>query len=193
LKEANISNGLAFVVGDGVQTATLNKLAAGSGTNLSFAKGLVINTNATLTGVGRVLATTDVYGALSPGSGIGVMTNMGGMTLKSSGRVVIEINTNTTPVAGWDLEVVEGTLTVGGEVKVVLTSAYRPASSATFLIMTNTAADTIGGSFSGTAAVHTNSNFALKSIGTFQIKVDPHAVILQNFAGTTKGTVITIL
>ena len=194
VQTASVSNGLPLIVGDGVQSnATLNLLAGGSSL---FANGLAITNGAVMTGAGRVAATTDVYGTLSPGpvGGVGVLTNTGTLTLRPGCTTVLAISTNTTAGAGWDLQVVEGPLTVGGQMNVVFTGAYLPLKSNTFLVMTNTTADVITGSFSGNAIAYTNADCQPKtSIGAFTITVADHSVMLQGFhLGKIPGTVYTV-
>ena len=196
VKNLTYTNGLGlFSVGDGAQAATLQAL----GGSLVFTNGLVINPNATLTGYGKIAATTDVYGVLSPGLSFGIvtngiMTNAGPVILRSGAQTVISIATNTTAGFGWGLEVVQGPLTVNGQIKVVLTGPYRPASSATFLVMTNTTADMLVGSFSeSTASVYTNANFSAgKALGTFRIITDTHSVTLSGFKVTGSGTLLLV-
>ncbi len=66
-KSAVVSNGLPFVVGDGVQSATLNL----QGGVFTFNNGLVVSSNATLTGCGTVIGAITNYGTIST-------TNCGG-------------------------------------------------------------------------------------------------------------------
>ncbi|MEI7437134.1 MAG: hypothetical protein WCL16_10060, partial [bacterium] len=126
------SNGLPFLAGDGTQTATLKA----QGGTLNFPSGLVITNNANLTGTGIIAATTTVYGTVSPGLLIGVITNSGDLILKSSATTKIEIATNSTAGTGWDLlTVTNGTLNLGGTLKVVLTGGFTPLNAQSFVVM----------------------------------------------------------
>jgi len=60
-KSAVVSNGLPFVVGDGVHPATFQLL----GGTYSFANGLVISNNATVTGCGTIVGTISNFGTLT--------------------------------------------------------------------------------------------------------------------------------
>jgi T5SS/PEP-CTERM-associated repeat protein len=60
-KTAIVSNGLPFVVGDGTRAATFQL----SGGTYSFANGLVISSNATVTGCGTIIGTISNSGTLS--------------------------------------------------------------------------------------------------------------------------------
>jgi len=64
-----VSNGAPFVVGDGVHPATLR---LGGGT-FSFADGLIINSNATVTGCGTILGPISNNGTLSTNCGGGII------------------------------------------------------------------------------------------------------------------------
>jgi hypothetical protein len=60
-KNMTIANGVPFVVGDGIQPATLQLL----GGTYSFADGLVISSNATVSGCGAIIGTISNNGTLS--------------------------------------------------------------------------------------------------------------------------------
>ncbi|MEI7437465.1 MAG: hypothetical protein WCL16_11750, partial [bacterium] len=150
-KNMTFNNGAPFIVGgldtflidtDGVakltskvtpQAATLSLLTGGSSV---FSNGLVITNLASLTGSGLIVATSTVYGTLSPGAGIGVITNSGDLILKASATTKIEIATNSTAGAGWDLlTVTNGTLNLGGNLNVVLTGGFTPLNAQSFVVM----------------------------------------------------------
>jgi hypothetical protein len=188
LRGAYISNTVPFVVGDGAQGATLS-LVPGRGTNI-FAQGLTITNKATLTGAGMIwvntLTTNTVYGTNSPGvSGIGVITNVGHVTLATSAVTRIELAANTTGGNGWDLLVVtNGTLTLGGTLKPILLGGFTPSDAMSFVIMTNFTA-TVSGTFanqeSGKVNVYTNDSLT-SLMGTFNVGVsNSQYVVLNNF------------
>ena len=60
-----MANGTPFVVGDGINTATLQLL----GGVYSFADGLVITNNATVTGCGTIIGNISNFGTLSTNCG----------------------------------------------------------------------------------------------------------------------------
>jgi hypothetical protein len=188
LRGAYISNTVPFVVGDGAQGATLS-LVPGRGTNI-FAQGLTITNKATLTGAGMIwvntLTTNTVYGTNSPGvAGIGVITNVGHVTLATSAVTRIELAANTTGGNGWDLlAVTNGTLTLGGTLKPILLGGFTPSDAMSFVIMTNFAA-TVSGTFanqeSGKVNVYTNDSLT-SLMGTFNVGVsNSQYVVLNNF------------
>jgi hypothetical protein len=68
-KSATIANGSPFVVGDGIHPATLQLL----GGTYSFADGLIISNNATVTGCGTIIGTISNFGTLAtncPSAGV---------------------------------------------------------------------------------------------------------------------------
>ncbi len=110
VKTSMVANGLTFVVGDGVDSATLNLLAFSH----TYANGLSILSNATLTGVGTIVGNvTLANGAtLSPGSGVGTLA-LGNNLIVNNGAVL-----QYDLGASSDLTVVGGNLTLGGTLNV---------------------------------------------------------------------------
>ncbi len=186
-------NGGLFTVGDGTQTATLKA----QGGTLGFPSGLVIATNATLTGPGVIVATTTVYGAVSPGVVIGAIVNNGDLTLKSSATTKIELAANTTPGAGWDLlTVTNGSLQLGGALSVVLTGGFTPTNTQAFVIMTNPSPLSVSGSFGnmpfGTVPAYTNAGG--RAVGFFRVAIGTQSVVLDSYAlvKASPGTIIVV-
>src|SRR5262249_34556306 len=64
-RNAQVANGAPFVVGDGVNAATLQLL----GGVYSFANGLVITNNATVTGCGTIVGPISNFGTLATNCG----------------------------------------------------------------------------------------------------------------------------
>lgn len=76
-KSMTVANGAAFIVGDGVDAATLHM---GGGT-YSFANGLIISSNATLNGCGTILGTIINHGTIATNcSGVLVRPTVMGQT-----------------------------------------------------------------------------------------------------------------
>jgi len=72
-KSAVVSNGAPFVVGDGIHPATLQLL----GGTYSFANGLVISNNATVSGCGTIIGNISNFGTLAtncPSAGVTITT-----------------------------------------------------------------------------------------------------------------------
>ena len=183
LVNAGVSNGLPFLAGDGTQTATLKA----QGGTLNFPSGLVITNNANLTGTGIIAATTTVYGTVSPGLVIGVITNSGDLILKASATTKIEIATNSTAGAGWDLlTVTNGTLNLGGNLNVVLSGGFTPLNAQSFVVMTNLGPLSVsdpGSAFgSQQAAVYTNASLSGTPAGRFKVAVGTKGVTLYSYS-----------
>ncbi len=132
VKTTTYTNGL-FTVGDGAQAATLKSL----GGTLAFTRGLVINTNATLTGGGTVsgssLGVTLTNGAiLNPGlAGPGSLT-MGGsnFTWTSGGVYNCEItDMNLGQAVGWDVVNVSSQLVLSGSGLIINMDAMGAAAT----------------------------------------------------------------
>ena len=110
VKTSMVANGSAFVVGDGVDSATLNLLAFSH----TYGNGLSISANATLTGVGTIVGnTTLANGAtLAPGSGVGTLV-VGNNLIVNNGAVLdYDLGTSS------DLTAVGGNLTLGGTLNI---------------------------------------------------------------------------
>lgn len=180
----------AFVAGDGTQDATLKVLGT-----LTFPSGLTITNNATLGGRGKVVATTKVFGTVSPGISIGAITNSGTLTLTPTATTAIEVATNTQAGAGWDLVVVDtGALELDGELHVALTDGFEPSDTQSFIIMTNTVPTSVSGAFDNTASdqVMVYDGIGGKAVGTFRVAIGTQSVVLDSYAPLPTGTVITI-
>jgi hypothetical protein len=190
LTSAYMSNGMAQVVGDGVQGATLN-LRPGTST---FVDGLVITNGATLGGSGRSEATTTVHGTVAPGVvGIGAITNAGGLTFQTGSVCTFEISSNTTAGAGWDfLYVTNGTLTLNGELKPVLINGMTPLYTDRYVIMSN--AVPLAGSFNNQADgwVSVTAAGSPERVGFFRVVIGSQSVVLDNFGPGSRGMVLMV-
>src|ERR1017187_5494008 len=98
------------IQGDGVDSATLNLLAYSH----TYANGLSVSSNATLTGVGTIVGNvTLANGAtLSPGFGVGTLTLGSNLVVNKGAVLQYDLGTNS------DLTVVSGNLTLGGTLNV---------------------------------------------------------------------------
>ncbi|HZI30896.1 MAG TPA: hypothetical protein VFF11_01075, partial [Candidatus Binatia bacterium] len=110
---ANISNSLPFVVGNGIAEAEYHL----HGGTHSFADGLHISANASLTGNGTVIGAVTVAtgGTLSPGNSIGGITLGNSPTLQ--GNVTLEISKTGMTLTNDQLKVM-APLTYGGTLTV---------------------------------------------------------------------------
>jgi T5SS/PEP-CTERM-associated repeat protein len=113
---ATVANGTLFTVGNGSSAATYHLSGATTDTH-SFANGLVVSGNASLTGNGLILNTVTVAsgGTLSPGSSIGKISLNSQPVLQ--GRVVMEIGKNGSNLINDFIEV-SGNLNYGGSLTV---------------------------------------------------------------------------
>lgn len=80
-KNTTVANGSPFVVGDGTSTAVL---VLRGGTH-SFANGLIISSNAMLTGCGTIMGTVINYGTISTNCGGGSVPLPVAMSMRSDG------------------------------------------------------------------------------------------------------------
>jgi hypothetical protein len=188
LLSASDNGGFPFAAGDGVQAATLKAL----GGTLGFSNGLTIATNAMLIGIGKISANTDIVGSWSPGLGVGVLTNSGALTLEAGSTTVIDMNATSGAGTGWDLGVVQGPVSLGGRLNVVLSGGFQPGRSDRFLVMTNTTADAIAGAFrSGRALVYADAAMT-RQIGSFAVNMGTHDVVLSEYVDNQPGAVMIV-
>jgi hypothetical protein len=124
---STVSNGVAFTVGDGVQSATLDLLG---GTH-TFADGLSISTNASLIGSGDIIAGSATnFGIIAPGHSPGTLTFSGDLTLNDSSLLNMEIGGTTTN--DYDRVWVGGILRIAGLLNVTFTNDYTGNAGDTF-------------------------------------------------------------
>ena len=181
---SDVNNGTAFLVGNGVQAATLNLL---TGSTNRFVDGLVVTNGGILSGVGTIVGNTTIYGANNAGAPMGTLTNVGTFVLAGSALTVVDIGTNRQ-----DYLFVNGDLAVGGTLKGVLNDGLAPTSGATFVVMTNTSMNSIGGSFAqGSARAYSSLNLTAPMSGMFIVTKNDHDVTLR-WQAAVPGTSFTI-
>jgi len=123
---STVNNGLIFRVGNGTSAATLDLLGGAH----SFANGLLINTNATLTGTGAITGSITDAGLIAPGNGLGVITDTGSLTMLGGGAMTLELGgTNAWLYDQFDLT---GAITFGGTLTVSLVNGYAPQAGDQF-------------------------------------------------------------
>jgi len=128
------NNAAALVVGDGVDAASLELAAGGTGFH-SFGSGLVITNNAALRGVGTIIGTTTILGTLSPGFSPGTITTSNNLTLISA-TINYVLGSNS------DLTAVNGNLTLGGTLNVTDSGGF---GTGTYTLFTYTGGLTYNG------------------------------------------------
>jgi T5SS/PEP-CTERM-associated repeat protein len=110
VKTSVVANGSAFVVGNGTSPATLNLLAFSH----TYANGLSISSNATLTGVGTIAGNVTLANGstFSPGGGVGTLTLGNNLVVNNGAVLQYDLGASN------DLTVVGGNLTLGGTLNV---------------------------------------------------------------------------
>jgi T5SS/PEP-CTERM-associated repeat protein len=112
VKSSRVSNGPPLLVGDGISPATFN--LAGNGTHdFSGTLGLIVRSNATLTGNGSLVVQLQVQpgGQLAPGASVGKISLSTSPTF--SGVIAMELVKNGASVTNDQIQVT-GTVTYGG-------------------------------------------------------------------------------
>ncbi|MBX9608375.1 MAG: hypothetical protein K2Y51_19310 [Gammaproteobacteria bacterium] len=105
---------------------------------------IVIGANGTLNGSGGTLiGNVENHGVVAVGESPGVMVIDGDYTQGADGRLVIEIG-GTTPGVDFDLLTVNGTMTLGGTLEIVLLNGFVPDADDSFGFL---AASNIVGAF----------------------------------------------
>ncbi|MCX6900359.1 MAG: PEP-CTERM sorting domain-containing protein [Verrucomicrobia bacterium] len=121
---STVSNGVAFTVGDGVQSATLDLLG---GTH-RFANGLMLSTNSSLIGSGGIFGSATNFGIIAPGHSVGTINITGDLTLADSSWLDMELAGPGTN----DVLDISGLLKAGGGLKLTLTNGYTGNIGDTF-------------------------------------------------------------
>jgi hypothetical protein len=128
-----VSNGTAFVVGDGTSAATLDLL---TGTH-TFANGLSISSNATLTGTGTLLAPLTVSGTFSPGHSPGTLTLSNNLTLADNSIFLAELR-GYIAGAEYDQVILTGLLTNNNAALILsLLNGFTPTNGSQFVLFDN--------------------------------------------------------
>ena len=141
-KSTTVNNGMAFVVGDGINSAILTLTNGGTGIH-SFNNGLVISGNATLNGVGTVLGAVTVKsgGTLAPGNGVGTLTISSNLVVNNGAVLQYQLGNSN------DLMVMSGNLTLGGTLNITDAGGF---TTGTYTLFTYAGALTYNGLTIGT-------------------------------------------
>lgn len=129
---AGAITGAHAVAVSGTGTVTLN--AANS-----FAGGLVVNSGATLSGTGSVVAATLVNGALAPGASLGTFTVQNDLAFGTGSLLALELD-----ATGHDAVAVTGLANLSGMLTVTLRDGFTPTNGQTFVVLT---AGNVAGAF----------------------------------------------
>jgi T5SS/PEP-CTERM-associated repeat protein len=128
----NVNNGSAFVVGDGTNAATLslaNDHFAPGGAH-AFAGGLVISSNAVLTGAGTVIGNVFVRSGamIAPGTSNNLFTTLNGSLVLSNGSSTV-LKLNALSASAWHFEGATS-VTLGGTLRLTnLAGAFGDGQS----------------------------------------------------------------
>jgi hypothetical protein len=139
------TNGVFVLVGDGTSPATLNLV--GNGTH-TFADGLQLSSNATLTGNGTVLGNVTNFGTLAPGGSAGALAFGGDLRLRSSSALSLKLG-GMAATNDYDFIAVANLVEFGGSLSLPLINDFVLAWSNRFTLMTYSKAT---GAFSNVAS-----------------------------------------
>ncbi|MBI3880962.1 MAG: hypothetical protein HY301_13000 [Verrucomicrobia bacterium] len=130
-KATTNANGRVFTVGNGA-SAALFQLQGGTH---SFANGLVLASNATLTGSGSIVGNVTNFGTLAPGASAGSLALNGELRLRDSATLALEIG-GVVPGTGHDFIAVSNLVEFGGALNVTLINGFTPSWSNRFTLLT---------------------------------------------------------
>jgi fibronectin-binding autotransporter adhesin len=139
-------------------TVATNETATVTGTYGST----VVNPSGTLKGTGTVGSLT-VRGILAPGMSPGCL-NSGDLAFFAGATYQFEVG-GTTACSGYDQTVVTGTVTLDGNLSVVLYNNFKPTAGQKYVIISNNGSDAITGTFSGLA------QGATITVGSYQFSI----------------------
>ncbi len=181
LAHAQVQNGQPFAVGDGNQPANLVML----GETAAFSDGLVVSSNAWLTGSGTVAADTTVYGTLAPGrAGPGAVVHSGSLDFMAGSTSRFELAAHSEPGIGWDsLTVSAGTATLGGTLRVVLTDGFVPSPEQSFLIVAREEPASLAGAYDNvvgnTVEVYVEED--APPVARFRVSIASQGLVLDQY------------
>jgi len=142
---SQISNGSAFVVGDGTHAATLS-LAAGQ--QFVVGNGLQISKNGTLMGQGTISGSSTINGTVSPGNPPATLVFSGNLTLASSSELAMDIG-GASPGQFDQIVAANGAFTAGGTLSVSLSNGFDPANGDSFQLLNFSSSTSTSGVFAG--------------------------------------------
>lgn len=179
-----IDNGYVYV---GDSTPELNSTASlkvSDGGKVSFAQGLYLLRNGTLSGDGTVEGqVTSIGGTVSPGASPGVLHITGGYTQDANSILNIEVGWPTVGTL-YDQLAVTGNATLAGTLNVNFVNGYVPHSGDAFRLIT------AGGSFNaaGLSVNYVNAPANL-SLGT---SIDAHGLTLTVIPEPSFGAMVVL-
>ncbi len=180
-----VSNGVSLVVGNNVDSARLH--LAGSGNHL-FSQGLLISTNAQLTGSGTVIGSVTNRGTIAAGNKFGGLHFRGGLQLSLSSVLAFDIG---GILASNQYDTISGTnvLQLLGGLSLRIADGFAPAPDNTFTLLSF---NSIAGTFTN-AILFNNRIETSDGIGTFTITYLASSVIIGAYlsnAGDADGDLV---
>jgi T5SS/PEP-CTERM-associated repeat protein len=148
-RSTQIANDVPFVVGDGVKAATLELLG---GTH-TFANGLIISSNATLTGCGAVVGTITSFGTIATNCGPNatppsITQQPQSVTVSNGGPASFSVIANGTPPLAYQWRH-DGTDLPGQTGTTLSFSAVQPSAAGSYTVVISN----VGGSVTSAPAV----------------------------------------
>ena len=133
-KNSVVSNGSTFVVGNGVRAATLELLG---GTH-SFANGLVISSNATLTGCGTIIGSVTNFGTIATNCGVGnapsITTQPQTVTVEVGGTAAFSVTASGAPPLSYQW--LRNETNLAGRIGTTLTlTNVQPADAGSYAVL----------------------------------------------------------
>ena len=111
---------------------------------------LSITSSGTLNGIGTIAGNLTNAATVAPGNSPGIITVNGNYSQTSTGDLNIEIG-GTTVGTQYDQLIVNGTVTLNGDLNLSLINSFVPTNGNTFTIIDNDGTDAVSGTFSGLA------------------------------------------
>ncbi len=127
------ANGAAFVVGDGTSAAIYRLNSAVTNAH-DFADGLIIASNAVLTGNGTLNGAVTNFGTISPGNSAGSLRINGSLSLASSAKMSFEIG-GLIATNQYDQMAVTNFVQFAGTLSLALINGFSPAPGDAFTLM----------------------------------------------------------
>ncbi|MGE0608365.1 MAG: beta strand repeat-containing protein, partial [Pirellulales bacterium] len=168
-----IAAGGSLAIGGGHALSTVGALSnagtltVGGTSTVTLGGLLTVEDGGTLNGTGTIFGNVANHGTVAPGNSPGIVTVNGNYNQAVDGDLDVEIG-GTTPgnaATNHDQLVVNGTVTLNGNVNLFQFNSFVPTAGNTFTIIDNDDTDAVVGTFAGLAEGATISNFLGSSLG----------------------------
>lgn len=156
----------------------------------TIASSVTVSASGTLGGSGQVIGSLSNAGNVAPGNSPGTIAVNGNYSQTSTGDLNIEIG-GTTAGTQYDQLVVNGTVTLDGDLVVSLINSFTPAVGNSFTIISNDGTDAVSGIFAGrnqgSQITIGGSTFTISYVGG----TDNNDVVLTATTPVTTGVAIS--